>query len=203
VITFAFGVAVIEGWPTKLPFQWFILALIIAGIYVIPVGMITALTNQQVGLNVLTEFIIGYGLPGRPIPMMLFKTWGHITMIQALGFSSDLKLGHYMKIPPRPMFWAQVVGTVIAGTVQLGVQAWMFQNIPGICEASQKEFTCPRTKLFGTASIIWGVIGPARQFSKGQAYYGLLSFFIIGALCPLFTYIIGLKFPNSWVRYIK
>ena len=27
------------------------------------------------------------------------------------------------------MFWSQVVATVIAGTVQLGVQAWMFTNI--------------------------------------------------------------------------
>ena len=51
------------------------------------------------------------------------------TMYQALVFTSDFKLGHYMKIPPRPMFWAQVLATAIAGTVQLGVQAWMFSNI--------------------------------------------------------------------------
>ena len=41
-------------------------------------------------------------------------------MYQALVFTSDFKLGHYMKIPPRPMFWAQVLATAIAGTVQLG-----------------------------------------------------------------------------------
>lgn len=50
-------------------------------------------------------------------------------MVQALQFTSDFKLGHYMKIPPRPMFTCQVVATIIAGTVQLGVQAWMFTNI--------------------------------------------------------------------------
>lgn len=27
------------------------------------------------------------------------------------------------------MFWCQVIATVIAGTVQLGVQTWMFNNI--------------------------------------------------------------------------
>lgn len=54
--------------------------------------------------------------------MMMFKTCGYITMAQALTFTSDFKLGHYMKIPPRPMFWAKVVATVVAGTVQLGVQ---------------------------------------------------------------------------------
>lgn len=69
-------------------------------------------------------------------------------MAQALTFTADFKLGHYMKIPPRTMFWCQVsaravasvrldvlmvvqiICTVIAGTVQLLVQTWMFDNIP-------------------------------------------------------------------------
>ena len=92
----------------------------------VPIGMIQAITNQQLGLNVITELIIGYAVPGHPIAMMLFKTWGYITMAQGLQFASDFKLGHYMKIPQRSMFTCQVVATIIAGTVQLGVQAWMF-----------------------------------------------------------------------------
>jgi len=172
--------------------------------YVIPIGMIQAITNQQVGLNVITELIIGYALPGRPVAMMMFKTWGYITMAQALTFTSDFKLGHYMKIPPRSMFWAQVVATVIAGTVQLGVQAWMFTNIPMMCDPDQKDgFICPSTEVFGTASIIWGVIGPARQFSKGQVYYALTIFFLVGFICPVITYAFSLKFPNSWLRYLN
>jgi OPT oligopeptide transporter protein len=71
------------------------------------------------------------------------------------------------------MFFAQVFATVLAGTTQLGVQAWMFSNIPDMCTDTQKDgFICPGTEVFGTASIIWGVIGPARQFSYGQVYYG-------------------------------
>lgn len=71
------------------------------------------------------------------------------------------------------MFCSQVLATVVAGTVQLGVQAWMFTNITDICRPDQVDgFICPGTEVFGTASIIWGVIGPARVFSKGQTYYG-------------------------------
>ncbi|KAF4622117.1 hypothetical protein D9613_009302 [Agrocybe pediades] len=204
VIMFAFGIISIEVWETKFPVQWFILALVIAFFYVIPIGMIQAITNQQVGLNVITELIIGYGLPGRPVAMMMFKTWGYITMAQALTFTSDFKLGHYMKIPPRAMFWGQVVATVIAGTVQLGVQAWMFTNIPDMCSPDQKDhFICPSTETFGTASIIWGVIGPARQFSSGQVYYALCLFFLIGFVCPIITYTLSRKWPNSWIRYLN
>ena len=152
---FVFGIISIEVWPTQMPVWAFVLALLIAFVYVIPICMIQAITNQQIGLNVITELIIGYALPGRPVAMMMFKTWGYITMAQALTFTSDFKLGHYMKIPPRPMFWGQVLATVIAGTVQLGVQAWMFTNIPNICNPKQKDgFICPGTEVFGTASII-------------------------------------------------
>lgn len=34
---------------------------------------------------------------------MLFKTWGYVSMAQALQFTSDFKLGHYMKIPYVPL----------------------------------------------------------------------------------------------------
>jgi len=102
------------------------------------------------------------------------------------------------------MFFCQVIATIIAGTVQLGVQAWMFENIPNICDPSQKDgFTCPSTHAFGSASIIWGVIGPARQFSTGQIYHSLSIFFLIGALAPVLGYLISLRFPNSWIRYIN
>ncbi|PAV19744.1 OPT oligopeptide transporter [Pyrrhoderma noxium] len=192
VSMFVFGVISIEVWPTQFPVWAFVLALVIAFFYIIPIGMIQAITNQQVGLNVITELIIGYALPGRPVAMMLFKTWGYITMAQALTFTSDFKLGHYMKVPPRPMFWGQVVGTVVSGTVQLGVQAWMFTNIPDMCSRHQKDgFICPGTEVFGTASIIWGVIGPALQFSKGQLYYlivFLLNWYLI---------------TDSWLSYFS
>lgn len=111
-------------------------------------------------MNLIAELIVGYALPGRPIAMMMFKTWGCIAMIQGLQLTSDFKLGHYMKIPPRSMFWAQVVASIVSLTTQLGVQAWMFTNIKGICENTQVNgFICPGTTVFGTASIIWGVIG--------------------------------------------
>ena len=175
VTTFTFGVFVIERWDTELPVWAFVLSLIICAafffiifplqltslhqalVYIIPIGTILAVSNFQVGLNVITELIIGYALPGRPIAMMMFKTWGYWTMHQTLVFTNNSKLGHYMKIPHRPMFFCQIVSTVVAGTVQLGVQTWMFSHIEDICSPHQKDnFTCINTTVFGTASILVG-----------------------------------------------
>jgi hypothetical protein len=66
------------------------------------------LVNQMPGLNIITEYIIGYMYPERPVANMCFKVYGYISMTQALTFLGDFKLGHYMKIPPRSMFMAQV-----------------------------------------------------------------------------------------------
>ncbi|KAK2640103.1 hypothetical protein Ddye_027898 [Dipteronia dyeriana] len=63
--------------------------------------------SQQPGLNVITELVIGYMIPGKPLANVAFKTYGYISMAQALSFLSDFKLGHYMKIPPRSMFIVQ------------------------------------------------------------------------------------------------
>lgn len=204
VSMFVFGVVSIEVWETQFPVWGFVLALCIASIYIVPIGVIQAITNQQVGLNVITELIIGYALPGRPIAMMLFKTWGYIAMTQALQFTSDFKLGHYMKIPHRPMFWCQIVATVVAGTVQLGVQAWMFSNIEDLCSADQPNgFICPSTTVFGTASIIWGVIGPQRLFSHGHLYYGLTFFFLVGTIAPIIQWTLHKKFRLEFLKYLN
>ncbi|THH02009.1 hypothetical protein EW026_g784 [Hermanssonia centrifuga] len=204
VVMFVFGVVCIEVYDSKMPVWAFVLALLVAFIYVIPIGIIQAITNQQVGLNVITELIIGYALPGKPIAMMMFKTWGYITMAQALTFTSDFKLGHYMKVPPRPMFWCQVIATAVAGTVQLGVQSWMFTNIQDICTPHQADsFSCPSTTVFGTASIIWGVIGPARQYSSGQLYNQLMWFFLIGAAIPIVSYFVQKLYPGSILKYVN
>jgi len=86
---------------------------------------------------------------------MMFKLWNQNTLVQALQFTSDFKLSHYMKIPHCSMFWCQIVVTVAAGTVQLGVQAWMFSNSKNVYSPDQPDmFTCTGTNVFGTASII-------------------------------------------------
>ena len=45
---------------------------------------------------------------------------------------------------PHPLtHGGQIVATVVAGTVQLGVQEWMFTHIPDMCSPHQKEGCVP------------------------------------------------------------
>ena len=53
---------------------------------------------------------MGYLLPGKPVANMCFRIYGSSNLINAINFLADFKLGHYMKVPPRTMFAAQVAG---------------------------------------------------------------------------------------------
>ncbi|KAJ4479714.1 OPT oligopeptide transporter protein-domain-containing protein [Lentinula edodes] len=204
VVTFAMACLCIELWPTGMSIWELLVALGIAGVLVLPIAMIQAVTNRQIPMNVFTELISGFLLPGQPVAMMLFKTFGYITTFQAIAFTQDFKLGHYMKIPPLVMFWAQIASTLIAGSVQLGVQMWLFANVPDMCSKTQKDqFTCQNVQVFGTASIIWGAIGSRLQFTEGHSYYPLMFCFLIGAACPAILWVLTKKFPRSKLGYIN
>ncbi|KAI1374572.1 small oligopeptide transporter [Hypoxylon crocopeplum] len=191
------------AYPTNLTWWAFLLAVGISFAFSLPIGIIQAVTNHQIGLNVLTEFVYGYIQPGRPLALMLFKTYGYITMSQALSFVSDLKFGHYMKIPPRTMFMAQVVATTVSCFIQIAVLNFALGNIEGICDLTQPQrFTCPGGRVFFSASVIWGLIGPARVFSPGEIYSGLLVFFIIGAIAPIIFWFAARRWPKSPAKYL-
>ncbi|KAG1051741.1 hypothetical protein G6F43_006076 [Rhizopus delemar] len=202
IVALGVSFAVIYVWPIHLPWWGLILAVAIPMVFTLPIGIINAITNQQPGLNVITELIIGFALPGHPIANVTFKTYGYISMAQALTFVSDLKLGHYTKVPPRAMFWAQVGGTFIGGLVNLATGTWLMDTIPDICVTQTGVWTCPNAAVFYSASIIWGTIGPKEMFGPNSPYNSMLWLFLVGALIPFPFYFYTKKYPNSWVKYV-
>lgn len=202
MVAISFGV--VAGWDTGFPAWAFVVCLLLPIIWLIPIGIVQAITNIQLGLNVLTEFIIGYMVPGRPLAMMMFKNYGYISMAQALYFAQDLKLGHYMKVPPRVMFTSQLLASVWSAIVQIVVMNWALGHIPNVCAVDQENsYTCPGGRVFYTASIIWGAIGPARIFSHGALYSSLQWFWLVGAIAPIATWLLARRWPKSFWRYVS
>ncbi|KAF9996701.1 hypothetical protein BGZ79_009567 [Entomortierella chlamydospora] len=188
-----------------MPWWALILALAIALLFVLPVGIVQAVTNQQPGLNIVTEYVIGYLLPGHAIANVTFKTYGFLINIQAISFITDLKLGHYMKIPPRVMFMVQLISAVISCIINLVVAIWLIDTRPNVCTEEGYPYTCRSTITFYSASIIWGAIGPARTFgSTDGAIYGPVQWgFLIGAILPLVFWLASRKFPHvEWLKYV-
>ncbi|CAG8532260.1 24732_t:CDS:10, partial [Gigaspora rosea] len=167
---------------------------------VLPVGVIQAISNNQIGLNVITEMVCGYVLPGRPIANVYFKCYGYMAMYQCLLLVSDLKLGHYMKVPPRSMFIAQLWGTILGGLINYWVLDLIIATkrpfIDGTSSDPTGQFAGYQSQIFNTASIVWGLIGPARTFGHDSMYSTLLWGFLIGVFAPVPFYLLHRKFPN-------
>ncbi|KAF9204181.1 hypothetical protein BGZ49_005602 [Haplosporangium sp. Z 27] len=204
VITLALSLMTCIIWDF-MPWWAVILALALAIIFVLPVGIVQAVTNQQPGLNIVTEYVIGYLLPGHAIANVTFKTYGYIVNVQALTFTADLKLGHYMKIPPRIMFMAQLVSTLISGVINLATALWLVNSRPNACTPDGYPFTCRSTNTFYSASIIWGAIGPARAFGHvdGALYSGVQWGFLVGAILPIPFWWATRRYPHViWLKYV-
>ncbi|KAK4074633.1 hypothetical protein Purlil1_12928 [Purpureocillium lilacinum] len=202
-VSFAFGMIACQVWQTHLPWWAYILCILIGVVLFIPIGMVQAITNQQTGLNVITEMIIGYIMPGRPVAMMLFKSWGYMLSYNGLNYISDMKVGHYMKVPPRSMFAAQVFAVIWLSIVQISTYNFLRGNIEGICTEDQAQgLTCPNARTFYNASVIWGVIGPRKVFGPGSIYAWTNWFWFIGFAVPVAQYLLARRYPRSWLRYV-
>lgn len=81
---------------------------------VIPLGIINAIAGIHITLNVISELVGGFVVPGKAIPMNMFKAYGCMCLMSAIHFLGDLKLGHYLKVPPRSMFRAQLIATLLS-----------------------------------------------------------------------------------------
>ncbi|KAJ4305363.1 hypothetical protein N0V90_000894 [Kalmusia sp. IMI 367209] len=200
----AIGMFVVEYYPVHLPWYGLLLALGIGAILFIPIGIVMAITNQQSSLYLICQLICGVVFPGRPVANMVFTTYGYITSTQGLKFSSDLKLGHYMKIPPRILFNLQLSATIISSLTQIGVLNWMLAFISGICTAEAiNGFTCPIARVHFNGSILWGVVGPKQFFGPGALYRPLIWAFLLGAIAPILLWVPARRNRKSILRRIS
>jgi len=137
VLALVFGMLGVGLYPSHTTPAVVIYGVIMSLIFVIPLGIVTAVAGGAPTLNVLAEFIGGLFDPGNALQMNYFKMYvyvnlsvcdamyayhcinryGYVTAANAIGFASDLKLGHYTKIRPRHTFAVQILGIVINSLV--------------------------------------------------------------------------------------
>ena len=155
-------------------------------------------------LPLFTLPISGDSLARACIHPQIFKAYAVQTLAEGTAFVQDLKLGHYVKLPPRATFVVQLVATTLVGLLQVGVKEWMFANIPDICQPNQKDaLTCPHNQVLYTTSAIWGLIGPARQFGTDSIYHPQLYAIAIGAVLPLPFWLWQRRWPNKWNHFVN
>lgn len=102
----------------------------------------------------------------------------------------------------------QLAGTIVASTVYFATAWWLLLEVKNICDTSllpeSSPWTCPGDDVFYSASIIWGVVGPRRMFTKLGVYPEMNWFFLIGLLAPVPVWYFSRKFPEKkWIKLIN
>ncbi|PKC61974.1 OPT superfamily oligopeptide transporter [Rhizophagus irregularis] len=171
-------IAIVLGYTTEVNLPWWglLMAIRLSIIMVLPIG-----------LNVLAEIICGYVLLDRPIANVYFKCYGFVII-------------HYMKIPPCSMFISQLYGTVVGDFMNYWVLRLIIsskrQFLDGTMEDPTGQVSGYHTQVINTASIVWGLIGPARTFGPNSLYRPLLWGFLIGVFVPIPFYLLHRKYPK-------
>ncbi|KAK3685233.1 OPT oligopeptide transporter [Podospora appendiculata] len=121
VISFVLGLVVVLKENVTLPVWAYIVSLIM-GIIIAPLSTILySRYGNGIATNNLSKMLAGLMIPERPVGNMYFAAWSHNVIANAVTLSNDLKMGEYLKIPPRAMFLTQIYGTVLGGFINYAV----------------------------------------------------------------------------------
>ncbi|KAG0084753.1 hypothetical protein BGZ92_009612 [Podila epicladia] len=96
-----------------------------------------------------------------------------------------------MKIPPRIMFWVQIISSIIAGMINLATTDLLLKVQPNICTKAGYPWTCRNTNR------------PARMFGAGSQYSIIQWGFVLGAVLPIPVWLLCRRYPHiDWLQKI-
>ncbi|KAH6874904.1 OPT oligopeptide transporter [Thelonectria olida] len=121
VLSFVLGLVVVVKEHITLP-AWAYVVSLLVGMFIAPLStLLYSRFGNGIATNNLSKMLAGLMLPGRPIGNMYFAAWSHNVISNVVNLSNDLKMGEYLKIPPRAMFLTQIYGTVLGGFINYAV----------------------------------------------------------------------------------
>ncbi|KAJ3355826.1 hypothetical protein HDU83_002474 [Entophlyctis luteolus] len=194
------------------PYYGLAISIGLALIAFVPVGIIEAISGQKVDLAAIGQIVGGSIFSGRIVTVMTFKTFSAQALCQGLLLVSDMKLGHYLKIPPRPMFVVQLVSTLLGAIISIIFAVnFMEQLSPqdkAIFHSNAKTgtfsaWTGNQYRFFLAEGVIFGGIGPEEFFSASSKYFSNAMGFFAGLVLPLIPWLLQKAQPNSFWHLIN
>lgn len=175
-------------------------------VFVISFGWLYAISNYQVSTGSFNELIYeymvhtpageGYHNPCGP------STYGAIAgkaWYWAQYMLQDQKIGHYMHIPPRTVFFSQIFRTILGAPINYGVVRWILNTkgdyLTGPKKDPLNQWTGQSSQSSNTLGVQYAVIGPKKLFARAEMSVLPWSF-LVGAAVPPVLYILHRNFPR-------
>ncbi|KZT62539.1 OPT superfamily oligopeptide transporter [Calocera cornea HHB12733] len=200
VISFTINFLLVLKGELYLPWWTYIIALIIGATFLLPMGFVYAVSGFGVHVGILNELIFGYMAPSKhPLASLVYRTVSGQCWYRAATILEDQKIGHYLHIPPRDVFFSQIWGSIIGIPVNYITIRWILDTKMDYLTGKEKDplnqWTGQTPNAYNSAAVQYGLVGPARLF-RHPAYAPLPLGFILGAAAPFLVFYLHKRFPK-------
>lgn len=187
-----------------IPIYTFIVAICMGAACVIPMGWLYAISNFQLAIGDTNELIYGYMIAKstthrHPAGASVYGAIAGDAWYRAQYLLQDQKIGHYMHIPPRYLFFSQIFAELIGVPVNYGVIQWVLKSkgdyLLGKKRDPTGQWTGQTLAGYNTNAIQYVVMGPARFFGS-HMYQPLKWGYVVGAFLPVLFYVAHRFFPR-------
>ncbi|KAI0373170.1 oligopeptide transporter [Pilatotrama ljubarskyi] len=179
VLSFLAGLIVVLKGQTTLPWWAYIISLLL-GAFVTPFStLLYARLGNGIATNQLMKMVAGAVNPGKPVANLYFSMWSHDVVSTSIGLAGDLKMGQYLKIPPRAMFLTQVWGTILGAIVNYVVMV-------SVVDAQRDILLDPSGTNIWSGQYVQSLNSAAVTWSLAKELYGISGPYVWIPLALLF-----------------
>ena len=139
-----------------------------------------------------------------PVGASIYGTIAGDAWYRAQYMLQDQKIGHYMHIPPKAVFFSQVFGSFIGVPINYGAIRWILDTkgeyLTGVKVDPKHQWTGQDLVTTLSYSTQYVLIGPKRLFT--QALFHPVAYgFLVGAVVPGILFLLHRRFPKSPLQF--
>ncbi|KAF8610390.1 oligopeptide transporter [Ceratobasidium sp. AG-I] len=196
VLSFFAGLIVIFTGHTTLPWWGYILSLAVGGFVAPFSNLLYARLGNGIATNQLMKMVAGAVHPGKPVANLYFSMWSHDVISTSIGLAGDLKMGQYLKIPPRVMFATQVWGTLLGAFINYAVMASITSSRREILldPIGTNVWSGATVQSLNSAAVTWSLAG--RLYGPHGPYKWIPVGLGLGMIPTTIQYFLWKKWPK-------
>jgi len=196
VLSFFAGLVVVIKGDTTLPVWGYIVALVVGSVITPFSNLLSARLGNGIATNLLVKMIAGALHPGEPVANLYFSMWSHDVVNTAIHLAGDLKVGQYLKIPPRVMFLTQVWGTILGCIVNYVVMVSIVTSKRDILLDPQGTniWSGQTVQALNSQAVTWSLA--AEVFGIHSKYIWVSIGVLLGAIPTVIQWLIWKRWPK-------
>lgn len=188
-----------------IPTWTYFVGIAMGAVIVVPLGWLYALSNFQLPIGSVNELLYGLMVNAvsgwkNPCGASVYGAVAGDAWYRAQLNLQDMKIGHYMHIPPKAVFFSQIFGSLIGIPIDYAVIRWVldtkFDYIAGTREDPTHQWTGQQLATSLTMGVQYVLVGPRRLFQ--QDLFRVVPYgFLLGIGAPVLMFLLHRRFPRA------